>query len=176
MNIFNSFCCARRPFMIFLSVGMFICISAVAVAFAYTAKVAVAETQIEHFVRMLSLYRSDTGAYPTTEEGLIYLREKPNNINNWRGPYINKIIPLDPWHKPYIYISPAKYGTKEYDLYSFGKNGRNDYGQQDDITNWQPINKTYYPELQNGAKQFWPIVVVLFLSLLFLVLRRRKVH
>jgi general secretion pathway protein G len=100
--------------------------------------------QIEQFVEVLEKFRNDTGRYPTTEEGLAALRDRPNVDQGWNGPYLKKLVPLDPWGEPYRYIYPARYGNKNYDLYSFGRNMEDDFGAKDDVTNWREVNLEYY--------------------------------
>jgi general secretion pathway protein G len=68
------------------------------------AKSATARTQIDLFGVALDSYRLDNGNYPTTEQGLDALRRKPSRDPvppNWRGPYIRKDVPQDPWGRPY---------------------------------------------------------------------------
>lgn len=79
----------------------------------------------------LDLYEMDIGKYPETLEAL---RTKPGDAENWRGPYIKK-KPVDPWGKPYIYEFPGKHNPNSYDLYSYGKDGKE--GGSDDVTNWE---------------------------------------
>ncbi|MGH7338727.1 MAG: type II secretion system protein GspG, partial [Myxococcota bacterium] len=43
---------------------------------------------------------------------------------NWRGPYLRKGLPLDPWGRPYVYRSPGERNPHGYDLYSLGRDGR----------------------------------------------------
>jgi general secretion pathway protein G len=113
--------------------------------------------QIEAFEEEIASFKKDVGRYPTSTEGLDILIENPDRINSWKGPYINKaMIPLDHWGNKYQYIFPAKYGNKEYDLYSFGKDKVDDHGQNDDITNWEKISiKHYYPAR-------WKMQIILF--------------
>ena len=64
------------------------------------AKSATARTQIELLSLALDNYRLDNGTYPTTEQGLAALQEKSTRDpvpTNWRGPYLKKAVPLDPW-------------------------------------------------------------------------------
>src|SRR5436309_9551350 len=64
------------------------------------AKSATARTQIDLLGLALDNYRLDNGEYPTTEQGLAALQEKPSREPlplNWRGPYLKKAVPLDPW-------------------------------------------------------------------------------
>ena len=73
----------------------------------------------------LELYRIDTGYYPTTQQGLMVLKEKPaseSDSANWKGPYIIK-VPADPWGNPYIYTSPGTRNKGSFDLTSYGPDG-----------------------------------------------------
>ena len=99
-----------------------------------------AKAQIELFGTALDAFRLDIGRYPTTEEGLKALREKPSGADNWNGPYLPKEIPLDPWKRPYIYISPGNHG--DYDLVSFGADGvEGGEGENEDIVSWKDVGK-----------------------------------
>ena len=84
----------------------------------------------------LDLYEVDNGKYPTTEQGLAALLEKPSPApNKWNGPYLKKNkIPKDPWGHQYVYASPGEHNQSEYDLSSYGPDG---VKSQDDITNWE---------------------------------------
>src|SRR2546422_7638036 len=88
------------------------------------AKSATARTQIELLGLALDNYRLDSGAYPTTEQGLDALQTKPTREPvplSWRGPYLKKAVPLDPWGRPYIYKSPGEHNPSGYDLYTLGR-------------------------------------------------------
>jgi len=105
-----------------------------------TAKLGSAKAQIELFGTALDAFRLDTGRYPTTEEGLKALREKPSGVDNWSGPYLPKEIPLDPWKRSYIYKSPGEHG--EYDLISYGLDGvEGGDGENQDVVSWKDIGK-----------------------------------
>ncbi|MCM8813474.1 MAG: type II secretion system major pseudopilin GspG [Candidatus Omnitrophica bacterium] len=80
----------------------------------------------------LKLYELDNGAFPTTEEGLNALLNKPVSAPNWNGPYLER-PPVDPWGKPYQYKSPGQHRPQDYDLYSLGRDGAE---SQDDVVNW----------------------------------------
>lgn len=100
-----------------------------------SAKINAAKAQIELFGAALDTFRLDTGRYPTTEEGLKALREKPSGVENWRGPYLPKEIPLDPWKRPYLYKCPGDHG--EYDLISYGLDGvEGGEGENQDVVSW----------------------------------------
>src|SRR5439155_6050271 len=87
------------------------------------AKSATARTQIELLGMALDNFRLDNGAYPTTEQGLDALQTKPTREPiplNWRGPYLRKALPLDPWGRPYIYMTPGEHTPSAYDPSSLG--------------------------------------------------------
>jgi general secretion pathway protein G len=91
------------------------------------ARSTTARTQIELLGTALDNYRLDNGAYPTTEQGLSALRERPALAPlplNWRGPYLRKAVPLDPWGRAYLYQSPGVRNPGGYDLSSLGRDGK----------------------------------------------------
>ncbi len=99
-------------------------------------KQAVAKAQIDMLSASLKDVRLDTGRYPGTQEGLQALVQNPG-VENWDGPYPEKkVIPKDPWGKPYQYQSPGQQG--EFDLYSYGKDGSpGGEGEDKDIVSWE---------------------------------------
>jgi general secretion pathway protein G len=105
------------------------------------AKTATARTQIELLGLALDNYRLDNGSYPTTEQGLNALQEKPTRDPvppSWRGPYLRKAIPLDPWGRPYLYGSPGEHNPASYDLSTLGRDGQPGGEDEDaDVTSWQ---------------------------------------
>lgn len=97
----------------------------------------VARAQIEAFDKALDQYRLDVGRYPTTAQGLIALVAQPVGEALWRGPYLKKTIPPDPWGNPYIYNSPGTDGKRDFDIISFGKDGRaGGTGDDADVTSY----------------------------------------
>jgi general secretion pathway protein G len=70
--------------------------------------------------KLVRTFRSDTGRYPTTEEGLEALRTEPEGIGGWKGPYVSHSIPLDPWGSPYEYLSPHPRTGEGFRLWSHG--------------------------------------------------------
>lgn len=96
-------------------------------------RISAAKLQIENFSLALDNFELDNGLFPTTEQGLNALRMKPPDTPNWKGPYLKKGIPDDPWNNSYIYISPGSHNL-DYDLISYGPDGKE--GSSDDITNW----------------------------------------
>jgi len=85
----------------------------------------------------LDLYKFDNGRYPTNEQGLEALRSKPTTSPippNWKGPYLKKRVPKDPWGNSYIYTSPGIH-SEDFDLESYGPDGID--GGGDDIESWE---------------------------------------
>jgi len=102
------------------------------------AKLKATKAQIELFGSALDALRLDVGRYPTTEEGLKALREKPSGMDQWKGPYLPKEIPVDPWGRPYVYKSPGAHG--DYDIISYGLDGtEGGEGENQDIVSWKDI-------------------------------------
>ncbi len=99
------------------------------------ARQTAAKTQIAAFSTALSAFEVDNGYYPRGKDGLEALLAQPKDANNWRGPYLEKSIPPDPWNRPYLYECPGKHNPNGYDISSMGFDGRE--GTEDDITNWQ---------------------------------------
>jgi general secretion pathway protein G len=105
------------------------------------AKDATARSQIEMLGAALDAYRIDIGRYPTTQQGLSALWTAPSadpRPANWRGPYLRKDVPADPWHNPYLYKSPAEQSRGGYDLLSYGEDGKPG-GEREaaDIASWK---------------------------------------
>jgi general secretion pathway protein G len=89
------------------------------------AKTTTARTQMELLGVALDSYRLDNGAYPTTGQGLEALQTKPARPPapaNWRGPYLRKLVPADPWGRPYAYRAPVR-GAEGYELVTLGRDG-----------------------------------------------------
>jgi general secretion pathway protein G len=106
------------------------------------ANAGAASAQIHQFGSALDAYRLDMGRYPTTEEGLAALSNKPEEgapgADRWKGPYLRQVVEKDGWNNPYQYKSPGEHNKTEYDLWSFGKDGKLDgTGWDADITNWK---------------------------------------
>ena len=102
------------------------------------AKVAAAKVDIASIVQSLKLYKLDNQRYPSTEQGLKALMEKPTTgpaANGWKaGGYLEK-MPKDPWGNPYQYLAPGVRG--EIDVFSFGADGQaGGTGDDADIGNW----------------------------------------
>ena len=103
------------------------------------ANVTKAKSEIRVLESALKFYRLDNFNYPTSEQGLEALVNKPNdpNIRNWKsGGYLERSsLPRDPWGNPYQYLNPGSKG--EIDVYSFGRDGKpGGEGIDADIGNW----------------------------------------
>ncbi|MBI4496070.1 MAG: type II secretion system major pseudopilin GspG [Deltaproteobacteria bacterium] len=91
------------------------------------AKRTKARLQIENLESALKMYKLDSGVYPSTEQGLEALVQKPSTgqiPRQWRdGGYLEKAqVPSDPWGRPYVYLSPGV-KNKDFDLKSLGGDG-----------------------------------------------------
>ena len=104
------------------------------------AKIADAKVQIKNFETALKLFKIDNGFYPTTEQGLESLIEKPSTgqiPGKYKaGGYLEqKKIPVDPWGNPYVYVSPGVHG--DFDIFSYGGDGKEGgEGKDADIKSW----------------------------------------
>lgn len=104
---------------------------------AAEAKVTAARSDINTLMQALKMYKLDNNRFPTAEQGLEALINKPNSgpiPGNWK-PYLEK-LPADPWGAPYQYANP---GIKaEVDVFSFGADGKaGGEGHDADIGSWQ---------------------------------------
>lgn len=98
------------------------------------SKIANAQQVIRSLEAALNLYRLDNYEYPTSEQGLIALVQRPTTPEpaRWKeGGYIDR-LPLDPWQNPYQYSNPGIHGS--IDIYSMGPDGRP--SNNDDVGNW----------------------------------------
>lgn len=97
------------------------------------ARETAAQTDIANLETALDAFEVDCGRFPNSDEGLRALVERPANVQNWRGPYIKRGIPVDPWGNAYVYRYPGSRNPSGYDLSSLGTDGREG---NDDIANW----------------------------------------
>ena len=103
------------------------------------ARVKAAKSQIQILSLALDAYRLDCDTLPTTEQGLDALRSLPvsDPPTGWRGPYLRQLVPLDPWGRPYVYVSPGAENPTSYDLYTLGKDAKpGGEGENADVTSW----------------------------------------
>lgn len=104
------------------------------------AKTSAAKSQVEMLGLALNAYRLDNDGFPRTDEGLEALRTIPARAdaqNNWRGPYLTRLVPADPWGRVYTYVSPGINNPRSYDLYTLGRDGKVGGRDEDaDVTSW----------------------------------------
>lgn len=100
------------------------------------ARIIAAQNDIRAISSALKLYRLDNGAYPSTDQGLLALVQKPETGNiapNWR-PYLER-LPKDPWRNDYQYLNPGVQG--EIDVFSLGADGQpGGEGTAADVGSW----------------------------------------
>ena len=102
------------------------------------AKNTVTRQQINDFMTALGAYKLDTGLYPSTEMGLTSLRNKPQNVPQWQGPYLPQDIPVDPWGRAYIYKYPGEHNADEPEITCLGADGQpGGEGIMADIVSWK---------------------------------------
>ncbi len=100
------------------------------------ARIAASQADINaHLSTALDLFELGVGRFPTTQEGLAALRTAPSGATGWKGPYLKRDVPKDPWGRKYAYRSPGQHNREDYDLFSNGPDGVE--GGDDDVTNWQ---------------------------------------
>ena len=104
------------------------------------ARVTKAQADVRAIESALNMYKLDNFHYPSTEQGLRALSERPSSTpeaRNWRnGGYVTS-LPRDPWGNPYQYLSPGQHGT--IDVFSLGADGKaGGEGDDADIGNWDP--------------------------------------
>lgn len=101
------------------------------------SKTQTARIQISDLSTALDIYRLEVGRYPTSDEGLEALVERPSDAKNWSGPYLKKTqVPKDPWGFDYNYRSPGEHGP--FDLWSLGADNREGgEGENQDILGWE---------------------------------------
>lgn len=100
------------------------------------AKVEAAKVQVDALAAAVDSFHLDMGRFPTSDEGLQALMQRPSDGVKWDGPYIKKKDSLiDPWGHPYRYKFPGTHG--EYDVFTYGADDR-EGGDDDaqDIGNW----------------------------------------
>jgi general secretion pathway protein G len=102
------------------------------------ARVTAARTDIATLMQALKLYKLDNQRYPTTEQGLTALVQKPTTgpaANGWKeGGYVEK-LPKDPWGNNYQYLQPGLHG--EIDVFSLGADGQpGGAGEDADVGSW----------------------------------------
>ena len=102
------------------------------------ASIEKASMDIKALDNALDMYKLDNHRFPTTEQGLDALVNKPTSSpepKSYRKDGYIKDLPQDPWGNDYMYINPGTHNSSRYDLYSLGPDGED--GTDDDIGNWK---------------------------------------
>jgi len=107
------------------------------------AKATAAKAQIELLGLALDTYRLHNDQYPSTAQGLAALIALPvgePSARVWRGPYLKRAVPDDPWGRPYHYESPGATSPDGYDLLSYGRDGQpGGTGEDADVSAAGPV-------------------------------------
>lgn len=117
--------------------GLIIAIAAPrAIGYFEASKGKTAKIQIANLSAALDIYYLSHGGYPSEQLGLKALVEKPEGVENWDGPYLNRVDGIiDPWGNPYVYKQPGARG--KFDIVSYGADGKEGgEGENRDITSW----------------------------------------
>ena len=92
----------------------------------------IAKAKMRDLENAIERFCIDCGRYPTGAEGLEVLIKAPEDLEEkWRGTYLKRSELLDPWKNPYIYIEEGERNPGNYDLISFGADGK-EGGEDDD--------------------------------------------
>src|SRR3954447_12975725 len=101
------------------------------------SRITAARSQMQNFMTALGTYKLDTGLFPTTEQGLLALRVKPNDMNQWNGPYLQIDVPKDPWGHDYQNKFPGEHG-EDPEITCLGADGQpGGEGLNADIVSWK---------------------------------------
>ncbi len=100
------------------------------------SKAKTAKIQISNLATALDLYYLSNGSYPTEEQGLRALVERPESAAAWDGPYLNRAEGIvDPWGRPYLYKQPGVHS--KFDIASLGADGKEGgTGEDADMGSW----------------------------------------
>ncbi len=101
------------------------------------SKTKTAMLQIEELSSALDVYRLEVGSYPSSNQGLLALVDKPSEADQWNGPYLRKkTIRKDPWGNDYRYRAPGENGA--FDIFSLGADdSEGGEGEDRDVLGWE---------------------------------------
>jgi type II secretion system protein G len=146
------------------------------------ARIASAKTDLANLATALRMFKDDTGRYPTTDEGVAALVNRPQNVppEKWHIYLEPERLPKDPWGHPYVYLCPGVHNTNTFDIYSYGPAGKTLSGGDGPycINNWNPLSPLKSPrEYEAGRNQVIRCVgglAIFFLVLAMAWLNRRR--
>ncbi len=108
------------------------------------SRVQKAKADFKNLQTALKLYKIDNFRYPTGEQGLDALAVKPSLEpvpRNWKSSGYVEQLQMDPWGRPYLYMSPAE--GHDYDIYTLGADGvSGGEGPDADLSVWNAAEKT----------------------------------
>jgi len=97
------------------------------------AKARTALAQVQRLSMAVDEFYLDTGRAPRELRELV---QKPGNVSNWNGPYVQESVLQDPWGNTYTYRFPGEH--RDFDIFSYGKDGQpGGEGPAKDIANWE---------------------------------------
>ncbi|MBP6012589.1 MAG: type II secretion system major pseudopilin GspG [Alphaproteobacteria bacterium] len=117
--------------------GLLIAIAGpVMIGYFEASKGKTAKIEISNVSTALDMYYLANGSYPTEQQGLKALIERPEGVATWDGPYLNRADGIvDPWDRPYLYKIPGAHG--KYDISSLGADGKEGgTGDDADLGSW----------------------------------------
>ena len=123
--------------VVLVILGLLASVTAPAVArYLSGAKVDAAKLQIQNISTTLDMYRLDTGSYPSAQDGLRALVQRPAAAQRWNGPYLRKPDMIkDPWGREYRYRVPGEHA--EVELFTLGSdNAVGGSGESQDLGSW----------------------------------------
>ena len=125
------------------------CLAQTPEAHATKYRVHVAKYETRVLMTAASNLSADLNRTPSLDEWPAILFTAPATESNWRGPYI-KELPLDPWDRDYVYL-PRLAGQNTFGFYSFGMNGIDEHGNNDDISSWAGYDEDiYFPDAKRN--------------------------
>ncbi|WP_246149203.1 type II secretion system major pseudopilin GspG [Skermanella pratensis] len=123
--------------VVLVILGLLASVTAPAVArYLSGAKVDAAKLQIQNLSTTLDMYRLDTGSYPSQQDGLKALVQRPSGAQRWNGPYLRKADMIkDPWGQEYHYRTPGE--RAEVEVFTLGADkAAGGTGENQDLGSW----------------------------------------
>ena len=101
------------------------------------ANIGAAKSQVKLLADALTGYKTDNKDFPSEESGLQALVENVDDLETWRGPYLQGSLPKDPWGNDYVYRCPGE-ENRPFEVISYGADGEiGGEGENADISSWQ---------------------------------------
>ena len=101
------------------------------------ANIGAAKSQVKLLSDALTGYKTDNKDFPSEESGLQALVENIDDLETWRGPYLQGSLPKDPWGNDYIYRCPGE-DNRPFEVISYGADGEiGGEGENADISSWE---------------------------------------